>query len=213
MDSGFKHFSHAHSLAMHQAHEGAKMACTGCHSLVIGTMFVCQQCNFVLHEQCFRATRSLKHPSHPSHPLTLVPYPTYPSNSFYCNFCKLTGTGLSYSCSDCEFDLHVHCAYSNINQPSIITPVNHHPQTQHNSVQHSYMNAQHVGLVSGQTGNHNPNVNPQYSFMAPNAQVKEYGICTDADVEHARMNMQRIEIENEKSRISAINRQRILDMI
>ncbi|CAH1416047.1 unnamed protein product [Lactuca virosa] len=112
MDTAYKHFSHAHNLVIHQAHEAEKMSCSGCNSLVMGTIYVCWQCKFVLHEQCFRATRSLKHPSHPSHPLTLVPYPTYPSNSFYCNSCKHTGNGLSYSCSDCEFDLHIHCAQS-----------------------------------------------------------------------------------------------------
>nr|XP_043624669.1 uncharacterized protein LOC122596199 [Erigeron canadensis] len=113
MDQGdYKHFSHSHSLIMHQMPEGIEVSCSGCNSSCVGTVFVCWQCNFFLHEQCYRATRSLKHPSHPQHPLSLVPYPTYPSNSFYCNSCEIIGTGFSYSCSDCEFDLHVQCAYS-----------------------------------------------------------------------------------------------------
>ncbi|PWA44882.1 DC1, C1-like, Zinc finger, RING/FYVE/PHD-type [Artemisia annua] len=180
MNSGNRHFSHAHNLTMHQAHEAANMSCSGCNVLVNGTMYVCAQCNFVLHEQCFRATRSLKHPSHPAHPLTLVPYPTYPSNSFYCNTCKLTGTGLSYSCSSCEFDLHVLCAqpYSN---PTLANNYSHGheavsqsgqnsypaqngyvPTSAHNQNtggHHSYMHGQHVGYPSGQTSAHNP----QYS--------------------------------------------------
>ncbi|KAI3818662.1 hypothetical protein L1987_12477 [Smallanthus sonchifolius] len=147
MNSGYKHFSHAHNLIIHQTHEAAKMSCSGCNSPVIGTVYACWQCNFVLHEQCFHATRSLKHPSHPSHPLTLVPYPTYPSNSFYCNSCKLTGTGLSYSCSDCEFDLHVHCA-------------------------HSYMHVQHVGFASSQSNAHYPNTRVEESGSVSNSDLE-----------------------------------------
>ncbi|XP_076956730.1 uncharacterized protein LOC143632018 [Bidens hawaiensis] len=112
MDQGYKHFSHLHNLIMHQMPEGVEVQCSGCHSTATETVYVCWQCNFFLHDQCYRATRSLKHPSHPRHPLTLVPYPTYHSNSFYCNSCQIIGTGFSYSCADCEFDLHVQCAYS-----------------------------------------------------------------------------------------------------
>ncbi|XP_057497600.1 uncharacterized protein LOC130782343 [Actinidia eriantha] len=110
----FKHFSHPHGLSLHQAPQGPETRCSGCHSPAsAGTsLYSCWQCKFFLHEQCFHATRSLNHPSHPPHPLTLIPYPTYPSGSFFCNSCSLTGTGFSYSCSTCEFDLHVHCAYT-----------------------------------------------------------------------------------------------------
>nr|GEY12687.1 hypothetical protein [Tanacetum cinerariifolium] len=112
MDQGNKHFSHPHNLVMHQLPEGVDLPCSGCNSSSTGTIYICWPCNFYLHEQCYHATRAMKHPSHPLHPLTLVPYPTYLSNSFYCNSCKLMGTGFSYSCADCEFDLHVQCAYS-----------------------------------------------------------------------------------------------------
>lgn len=174
MDAGYKHFSHAHNLIMHQVHEAAKMSCSCCNSLVIGTIFVCSPCNFTLHEQCFRATRSLKHPSHPSHPLTLVPYPTYPSNSFYCNSCKITGTGLSYSCSDCEFDLHVHCALSisgaaNSHQPSIINPVNYHslPNQTHGQemVSQGGWNSHLAQNVYAPTSSQNQNTGVQHSYM------------------------------------------------
>ncbi|KAI3743758.1 hypothetical protein L1987_56824 [Smallanthus sonchifolius] len=112
MDQGYKHFSHLHNLIMHQMPEGVEVSCSGCHSSATETVYVCWQCNFFLHEQCYRATRSLKHPSHPPHPLTLVPYPTYHSNSFYCDSCQIVGIGFSYSCAECEFDLHLQCAYS-----------------------------------------------------------------------------------------------------
>lgn len=91
--------------------QGTEIQCSGCKFPGSGGAYVCWQCSYFLHEKCFHASRSLKHPSHTAHPLTLVPYPTYPSNSFYCNICNLAGSGFSYCCSECDFDLHVHCAF------------------------------------------------------------------------------------------------------
>ncbi|KAL0379940.1 UNVERIFIED_CONTAM: hypothetical protein Sangu_0058300 [Sesamum angustifolium] len=107
----FKHFSHNHGLVFHQLPQGSEIHCSGCKSPGLGNVYACWQCSYFLHEQCFRAARSLKHPSHPLHPLTLVPFPTYPSGSFFCNSCNHAGYGFSYSCSECEFDIHVHCAH------------------------------------------------------------------------------------------------------
>ncbi|KAI5647702.1 hypothetical protein M9H77_33707 [Catharanthus roseus] len=128
----YKHFSHNHGLIFHQMPQLLEeiQYCSGCSSPISShsSVFVCWQCNFFLHDQCYRATRSLKHPSHPLHPLTLVPYPTYPSNSFYCNSCYQIGTGFSYCCSECDFDLHIHCAHQTLshflpNYESIHHPV------------------------------------------------------------------------------------------
>ncbi|KAL7204248.1 hypothetical protein ACSBR2_017341 [Camellia fascicularis] len=105
-----KHFSHPHNLSLHEIPKGAKIVCSGCNLPSSGLVYVCRQCNYFLHEQCFRASRSIKHPSHPLHPLTLIPYPTYTSGSFLCDSCGQTGSGFSFSCSNCDFDLHVHCA-------------------------------------------------------------------------------------------------------
>ncbi|CAK9144774.1 unnamed protein product [Ilex paraguariensis] len=118
----YKHFSHIHGLLFHQMPQGSEIHCSGCNSSGSGCVYVCWQCNFFLHEQCFQANRSMKHPYHPTHSLTLVPYPTYPSNSFFCNSCCQVGTGFSYSCSECEFDLHVHCAYMTQTTPHVSQP-------------------------------------------------------------------------------------------
>ncbi|KAL8500690.1 hypothetical protein ACS0TY_020319 [Phlomoides rotata] len=104
-----KHFSHAHPLTSHHVPRGSEIQCSACHTPGSGDVYVCWQCNFFLHQICFIAKRSLKHPTHPLHPLTLVPSPTYPSGSFICNSCSLDGHGLSYFCSECEFDVHIHC--------------------------------------------------------------------------------------------------------
>ncbi|XP_071709055.1 uncharacterized protein [Rutidosis leptorrhynchoides] len=150
---GYKHFSHTHKLVMHDLPEGAEVTCSGCNSLAKNTIYICWQCNFVLHVLCYQATRSKKHPSHPEHSLTLVPYPTYPSNSFYCNSCKIVGTGFSYSCADCEFDLHVQCAYS-------ISDATNHPITSPHPHNTSHLHQETMP----------PNMmhNGQYTSMVPN---------------------------------------------
>ncbi|XP_047321009.1 uncharacterized protein LOC124925080 [Impatiens glandulifera] len=75
-------------------------------------LLVCSKCNptFVLHEECFLAHRYIDHPLHPSHPLTLLPSPTYSTGSFLCNICNEQGYGFCFTCSKCDFDLHVNCA-------------------------------------------------------------------------------------------------------
>ncbi|XP_022896254.1 uncharacterized protein LOC111410230 [Olea europaea var. sylvestris] len=112
-----KHFSHNDGLVFHQLPQGTEIHFSCCKTPGSGSIYACWQCRYFLHEQCFRATRSMKHPSHPLHPLTLVPFPTYPSNSFFCNSCNLAGNGFSYCCSKCDFDMHVHCAYNPVNPP------------------------------------------------------------------------------------------------
>ncbi|KAI3719164.1 hypothetical protein L6452_20058 [Arctium lappa] len=154
MEYGYKHFSHTHNLTMHEIPDGAEVSCSGCNSSATQTVYVCWRCNFFLHDQCFHATRSRKHPSHPSHPLTLVPYPTYPSNSFYCNSCKIIGTGFSYSCSDCDFDLHIQCAYSiagatNCHQSHqvITNPHPHHISYPNQEIVPPYLHGQNTSMV------------------------------------------------------------------
>ncbi|XP_047320862.1 uncharacterized protein LOC124924923 [Impatiens glandulifera] len=107
-----KHFSHDHALTLYHMAEGSETLCSGCKLPGLTTVYMCWQCQYFLHEQCFEAKRSIIHPSHPSHPLTLLPCSTYTSSSFLCNSCHLSGTGFSYACSHCDFDIHLHCAYT-----------------------------------------------------------------------------------------------------
>ncbi|KAL3622419.1 hypothetical protein CASFOL_033830 [Castilleja foliolosa] len=124
----FKHFSHHHGLVLHQPPQASHhdIHCSGCKSHASGDVYACWQCNYFLHGQCFTAARSLKHPSHPHHPLTLVPFPTHPSGSFICNTCYIAGDAFSYSCSACEFDIHVHCAQLYTSNP-LVPGANHNP--------------------------------------------------------------------------------------
>lgn len=53
----------------------------------------------------------ISHPSHPSHTLTLLVAPVYDGGYFNCDGCGVNGTGFSYQCSLCDFDVHALCAY------------------------------------------------------------------------------------------------------
>ncbi|CAI9103230.1 OLC1v1001679C1 [Oldenlandia corymbosa var. corymbosa] len=161
----FKHFSHVHGLVYHQIPQGTEIQCSGCKFPGSGNVYACWQCSYFLHEQCFQASRSLKHHSHTAHPLTLVPYPTYPSNSFYCNTCNLIGNGFSYCCSECDFDLHIHCALKpNPIPPSI--PENPSPVP----VYPNYPNFSPQPPIPGpqsQNVNQTANFSPSYLPSAP----------------------------------------------
>ncbi|KAF5764594.1 putative chromatin regulator PHD family [Helianthus annuus] len=50
--------------------------------------------------------------------LKLFASPTYKSGSFLCDLCEKTGSGFCFCCSNCEFDLHIHCAYNTLNPRS-----------------------------------------------------------------------------------------------
>lgn len=92
--------------------EGQIIRCSGCERLCHKTVNACWQCNFFLHDLCASSERYIeKHPSHSQHPIVLIPKPTYCSGSFICNKCGETGSSFSYSCTLCEFDFHVDCAF------------------------------------------------------------------------------------------------------
>ncbi|CAN8317951.1 unnamed protein product [Cochlearia groenlandica] len=116
----YKHFSHPHTLKVHQVHthkaSGSSLLCSGCESAITGsaaTAYICSTCDFNLHEQCGNAPRGMQHPSHAGlHHLTLVPYTTYSAGSYLCRACGFNGgKGFSYCCPLCDFDLHVQCAH------------------------------------------------------------------------------------------------------
>ncbi|CAI9103224.1 OLC1v1001672C1 [Oldenlandia corymbosa var. corymbosa] len=126
-----------------------------------------------LHEQCFQASRSLKHPSHIAHPLVLAPFPTYPTNSFHCDSCSHIGYGFSYCCYECEFDLHIHCALKSNPIPSPLpknSSVSPYPDLLNLSLgRNKDSNSQPDAVPAQQTQNinHNANFPPSYPPLTP----------------------------------------------
>ncbi|XP_027157823.1 uncharacterized protein LOC113759445 [Coffea eugenioides] len=129
-----QHFSHKHILIPLKLDEGEKIYCKACELLIIEPFLGCLSCTYYLHDHCLNTPRSLQHPSHPDHPLTLLPIPTYPTGAFSCNGCGSHGTGFSYSCAHCEFDLHMNCALflsattKIVEHPHALKLIFNHPQ-------------------------------------------------------------------------------------
>ncbi|EEF40296.1 protein binding protein, putative [Ricinus communis] len=111
----YQHFSHKHFLIPHHFNDDVdqEIKCKACNRLIIATepSHGCLSCKHFLHDQCLNLPRWLQHPSHHSHTLTLLPAPTYPCGSYSCNACGIPGgSSFSFSCAQCEFDLHTNCA-------------------------------------------------------------------------------------------------------
>ncbi|RWR92912.1 putative protein binding protein [Cinnamomum micranthum f. kanehirae] len=108
-ETTLQHFSHTHPLQLWNLQPQDQTQCNGCKSPCTGLAYRCTLCNYYLHKACTQIPNQIHHPSHP-HPLALLPTPTYPTGSFSCDACGRQGTGFSFHCQTCEFDLHAPCA-------------------------------------------------------------------------------------------------------
>ncbi|KAJ6375979.1 hypothetical protein OIU77_000864 [Salix suchowensis] len=104
------HFSHPHPLYLSNAESLQMTSCYACKLQPHGWMYSCKTCSFTLHISCTQMPNLITHPSHLIHPLTLFAAPPYPGGSFKCDGCGLQGTGFSYRCTTCDFDVHMICA-------------------------------------------------------------------------------------------------------
>lgn len=108
-ERSLQHFSHAHLLQLCNLQPQDQTLCNGCKSPLTGLAYRCTPCNYYLHKACTQIPNQIHHPSHP-HPLVLLPTPAYFTGSFFCDACGRQGTGFSFHCEACEFDLHAPCA-------------------------------------------------------------------------------------------------------
>uniref|UniRef100_A0A5B7A6T8 Phorbol-ester/DAG-type domain-containing protein n=1 Tax=Davidia involucrata TaxID=16924 RepID=A0A5B7A6T8_DAVIN len=85
--------------------------CSACDLPMQDLIYVCFECKCLLHESCTQNfPEEIEHPFHPQHPLVLLPRAPYPNRRFGCNACRRGSRGFTYNCSQCQFDLDVHCA-------------------------------------------------------------------------------------------------------
>ncbi|XP_010544531.1 PREDICTED: uncharacterized protein LOC104817156 [Tarenaya hassleriana] len=106
-----RHPGHTHPLRLFKAKDEHEVVCSGCELELVGPAFKCtkSECDYFLHKSCFELPRQTYHKSHPDHPLTLVHSPPYSQSIYTCDACGEYGTGFTYSCSECQFDVHVGC--------------------------------------------------------------------------------------------------------
>lgn len=103
------HFGHPqHPLALVNLPDRFK--CNGCKEDGAGKRFVCQQCNFQLHDFCASAPPVLKaHPLHFQHQLFLFSKPVKGGQS-KCDVCNKASKGYAFRCNACSFQMHPCCA-------------------------------------------------------------------------------------------------------
>ncbi|KAK7274186.1 hypothetical protein RIF29_15265 [Crotalaria pallida] len=86
--------------------------CSGCKEYGSGKRFVCQQCDFQLHDFCAFAPAALKaHPLHSQHSVLFHSKPVKGGMAkSKCDICGKPSKGFAFICSACGFLLHPCCA-------------------------------------------------------------------------------------------------------
>lgn len=109
------HFSHHHPLRLYEIDDYSSPGCdkSACH-LCGGTfkfiIYGCKQCRFFIHDTCAKLPEHLDHPFHPEHTLSL--YNVAANNAsemFQCHACGVSFSNFMYHCSECNFNLGLHC--------------------------------------------------------------------------------------------------------
>ncbi|WRX27678.1 DC1 - like 10, partial [Theobroma cacao] len=85
------------------------LECDACKLPILGPCYTCRDCfNIKIHESCLAFIREMQHTFHPLHPLH--PQIDDWENCSACRFKIIESIG--YSCRQCDFHLHLHCANS-----------------------------------------------------------------------------------------------------
>ncbi|CAN7078238.1 unnamed protein product [Brassica oleracea var. botrytis] len=86
--------------------------CAGCKEEGAGIRYVCQECDYQLHEFCALAPPLLK--SHPFHYQHQLPFFAKPAKGGImkskCDVCGRSPKGYTYRCKACSFQMHPGCA-------------------------------------------------------------------------------------------------------
>lgn len=108
------HFSHPqHPLSMVDLPD--LFICVGCKEYGSGKRFLCQQCNYQLHDFCALAPPALKaHPFHSQHAMLFHSKPVKSGKTkSKCDVCGKPTKGYTFLCTACAFQMHPCCAMLN----------------------------------------------------------------------------------------------------
>ncbi|XP_022872655.1 uncharacterized protein LOC111391632 [Olea europaea var. sylvestris] len=108
-----KHFSHPHGLEQSEVQKEEEMICSGCEQELSGLAYICKKrnCDFFLHESCFKLPPNIQHKFHSDHPLDLKSGPPEYSLYYPCDACGDSINAFVYQCQKCDFKIHVTCAF------------------------------------------------------------------------------------------------------
>ncbi|XP_007030357.2 PREDICTED: uncharacterized protein LOC18600045 isoform X1 [Theobroma cacao] len=107
--------SHEHSMHYYCFHETDDKQCHKCREEICGAAYACLRCQLWLHESCAKALehlpREITHPLHSQHHLMLDWSGVF-TREFICDICLKISSGTNYTCSRCNFELDLVCAFS-----------------------------------------------------------------------------------------------------
>eukprot|EP00727_Mastigamoeba_balamuthi_P005503 m51a1_g1572 hypothetical protein (833) ;mRNA; f:71487-74374 len=149
---------HKHILELNpEPRPGGVFTCDGCLKVGFGWAYTCTPCKFELHPECAGPETSdpvsdkgapLQRRIHDKrHPHLLVLERGGPSRTFTCALCGGTGTGRSYRCSRCSYDLHPDCANPETRPVKIKDPRHPHELTLLDRVYNGKFKCDVCGLV------------------------------------------------------------------
>ncbi|XP_039054660.1 uncharacterized protein LOC120197113 [Hibiscus syriacus] len=116
-----KHDFHQHPLTFIQTpmDEHKRSYCSCCHQPLLDALYVCVDCPFIIHKKCLdELSTIIHHPSHRQHPLSLESI----ENAHFCKLCQTQHSGYFYSCSLCNFNINIECAWAR----SVVEDKSHH---------------------------------------------------------------------------------------
>ncbi|KAF7148771.1 hypothetical protein RHSIM_Rhsim03G0009700 [Rhododendron simsii] len=115
IQQSIEHTSHPHQLIPMQ--KESMFFCDACGIEHKGTSFLCTTCGFWINQKCASSPLNLKLNNRHQHALPLfyfIPQQDYSSARPHCQICSKTiyRRNWFYSCSECSYFVHLHCAVS-----------------------------------------------------------------------------------------------------
>ncbi|XAR70503.1 hypothetical protein NMG60_11027373 [Bertholletia excelsa] len=110
MEILINHCSHNHPLEICTKRKEDGVNCDVCAESISGLSYGCDHCSFFIHILCSQLPQRISHPFHPQHPLTLLPSSLSEPKLLICDACGAISLGFTFRCTQCQFDLDVHCA-------------------------------------------------------------------------------------------------------
>ncbi|CAL5359800.1 unnamed protein product [Camellia sinensis] len=118
--------THEHPFILCPKDEKFDLSCIDCHlPIEEDSLYLCPICILFFHQSCADPPPKINHPFHSKHPLILLYWASdCKSISFRCNACGRHGSGRTYHCADCGFNMHVPCSRL---MPTVKSDIHQHP--------------------------------------------------------------------------------------
>ncbi|KAF7147000.1 hypothetical protein RHSIM_Rhsim03G0013800 [Rhododendron simsii] len=112
IQQSIEHTSHPHQLI--PMHKESMFSCDACGIKHEGTSFLCTTCGFWINQKCASSPLNLKLNNRHRHALSLIYSIPGLFKEIHCSICskEIWRGSWAYSCSECHYLVHLHCAVS-----------------------------------------------------------------------------------------------------